>query len=68
MGILSKLGAMPPDAFYSVLLAFHAFPLHSPLTLFGIDAPWGRFAPKSSILNLNGTSCRAPRGHASSLR
>lgn len=56
MGLLAKLVGMPPDSFYSVLLAFHAFPLHSPLTLFGIDAPWGRFAPKSSILNLNGAS------------
>ncbi len=30
--------------FYTVLKFYHLFPLHSPATLFLLDAPWGRFA------------------------
>ncbi|GHJ89849.1 hypothetical protein NliqN6_6251 [Naganishia liquefaciens] len=30
--------------FYSLLKLYHTFPLHSPVTLLYMDAPWGRFA------------------------
>lgn len=44
----------PPSLFYLTLAVFHLFPLHSPITLWGLDAPFGRFASKSSRWNLNG--------------
>jgi hypothetical protein len=44
-----------PHSFYPFLLIFHAFPLHAVLTLFVLDAPFGRFARVGSRLNLNGT-------------
>lgn len=49
----STLGkrASVPDAimsftplFYALLKLYHTFPLHSPVTLLYMDAPWGRFA------------------------
>lgn len=43
-----------PHNFYPFLLLFHAFPLHAVLTLFVLDAPFGRFARAGSRLNLNG--------------
>ncbi|GFZ43825.1 hypothetical protein JCM24511_01545, partial [Saitozyma sp. JCM 24511] len=43
-----------PHNFYPFLLLFHAFPLHAVLTLFVLDAPFGRFARVGSRLNLNG--------------
>jgi hypothetical protein len=30
--------------FYALLKVYHTFPLHSPVTLLYMDAPWGRFA------------------------
>lgn len=30
--------------FYALLKLYHTFPLHSPVTLLYMDAPWGRFA------------------------
>ncbi|WVR06941.1 hypothetical protein IAU60_003977 [Kwoniella sp. DSM 27419] len=45
---------LPPPAFFPALLTFHTFPLHAPLTLFVLDAPFGRFANKTSKLNVNG--------------
>ena len=45
----------PTWTFYPTLLLFHVFPFHSPVTLFIIDAPFGRFASQTSRWNLNGT-------------
>lgn len=46
---------LPPKNFFPSLIIFHLFPLHSPITFFGlIDAPFGRFSRKVSRLNLNG--------------
>ncbi|WVF71272.1 hypothetical protein IAT40_006075 [Kwoniella sp. CBS 6097] len=44
----------PPTAFFPSLLIFHLFPLHAPLTLYILDAPFGRFANKTSGWNVNG--------------
>lgn len=30
--------------YYSLLKLYHLFPLHAPITLMLMDAPWGRFA------------------------
>ncbi|CAK9781213.1 hypothetical protein CC85DRAFT_289447 [Cutaneotrichosporon oleaginosum] len=43
----------PPGRFYSLLLAYHVFPLHAPITLWLLDAPFGRFSIPS-VLNLPG--------------
>jgi 3-oxo-5-alpha-steroid 4-dehydrogenase 1 len=43
----------PPGRFYPLLLAFHIFPLHAPITLWLLDAPFGKFAIPSA-LNLPG--------------
>lgn len=43
----------PPRTFYPLLLLFHLFPLHAPVTLWILDAPFGRFAIPSR-LNLDG--------------
>lgn len=36
--------AMFTPLFHSLLKFYHLFPLHSPVTLLYMDAPWGRFA------------------------
>ncbi|KAL7413510.1 hypothetical protein BDY24DRAFT_388779 [Mrakia frigida] len=41
-------------AYKTVLSSFHLFPLHAPITLFGLNAPHGKFALENSRLNLNG--------------
>ncbi len=52
---LSSTASEHPGVFYTVLLAFHLFPLHAPLTTFGlIDAPFGRFSQKDSRWNVDG--------------
>ncbi|OCF38388.1 3-oxo-5-alpha-steroid 4-dehydrogenase 1 [Kwoniella heveanensis CBS 569] len=43
-----------PTAFFPSLFIFHIFPLHAPLTLYILDAPFGRFADKTSGWNVNG--------------
>ncbi|RXK37073.1 hypothetical protein M231_05661 [Tremella mesenterica] len=43
-----------PTLFYTLLGIYHLLPLHAPLTLFVLDAPFGRFASKTSRLNVNG--------------
>ncbi|BEI91876.1 uncharacterized protein CcaverHIS019_0406960 [Cutaneotrichosporon cavernicola] len=48
----------PPDKFYPLLLAFHIFPIHAPITLWLLDAPFGKFAIPS-ILNLPGNAAWA---------
>jgi hypothetical protein len=40
--------------FYPSLVIYHLFPLHAPLTLWFLDAPFGRFAKKTSSWNVNG--------------
>ncbi|WRT66487.1 uncharacterized protein IL334_003446 [Kwoniella shivajii] len=45
---------LPPPTFFSTLITFHLFPLHAPITLYGLNAPFGRFASKTSRFNLNG--------------
>lgn len=48
--------------FYSLLKLYHLFPIHAPITLILMDAPWGRFAYsevkgkeyKKSIWDLDG--------------
>ncbi|WVN88418.1 uncharacterized protein L203_103627 [Cryptococcus depauperatus CBS 7841] len=45
---------IPPSHFFPALLTFHLFPLHAPITLFGLDAPFGRFSDHNSRLNING--------------
>ncbi|KAK6909959.1 hypothetical protein I203_103985 [Kwoniella mangroviensis CBS 8507] len=45
---------MAPSAFFPTLLTFHVFPFHAPITLYVLDAPFGRFASKTSNLNVNG--------------
>ncbi|KAL7421628.1 hypothetical protein Q5752_003397 [Cryptotrichosporon argae] len=34
----------PPPRFYAALGLYHLFPLHAPLTLWVVDAPFGRFS------------------------
>ncbi|GMK53907.1 hypothetical protein CspeluHIS016_0104930 [Cutaneotrichosporon spelunceum] len=48
----------PPGRFYALLLAFHIFPIHAPITLWLLDAPFGKFAIRS-ILNLPGNAAWA---------
>ena len=43
-----------PQSFWPLLLLYHFFPLHFPLTLKVFNAPFGRFASKTSKFNLNG--------------
>jgi hypothetical protein len=43
-----------PPIFTPALLLYHLLPLHCPLTLFVVDAPFGRFNQSNSILNVNG--------------
>ncbi|WWC62087.1 uncharacterized protein I303_104677 [Kwoniella dejecticola CBS 10117] len=45
---------IPPTSFFPTLLTFHIFPLHAPITLWHLDAPFGRFSSKTSNLNVNG--------------
>jgi hypothetical protein len=35
--------ARPPELYYPALFVFNLFPLHFPITLWGVDAPYGRF-------------------------
>ncbi|ORX35811.1 hypothetical protein BD324DRAFT_631804 [Kockovaella imperatae] len=48
----------PPVKFFSLLGLYHLLPIHFPLTLWGIDAPFGRFARQdgqgSKLLWMNG--------------
>ena len=46
----------PPPLFYPALYLFNLFPLHAPLTLWGMDAPYGRFGQggEGSWLYMNG--------------
>jgi hypothetical protein len=62
MSVHSLLGRnRPPPLFYPALYLFNLFPLHAPLTLWGLDAPYGRFGAGekatgvSRWLYLNGT-------------
>ena len=58
MGLNSwyRPGLVPPPTFYPFLAVYHILPLHMPLTLFVLDAPFGRFASQTSRLNVNGES------------
>lgn len=44
--------------FFPLLFVFHLFPLHVPLTLFVLDAPFGKFSRKS-VFNLPGNAAWA---------
>lgn len=46
----------PPHSFYTLLATFLAFPLHAPLTLLVLDAPFGKFAWDGSWLNVHGNT------------
>ncbi|KAK4683650.1 hypothetical protein P7C73_g6586, partial [Tremellales sp. Uapishka_1] len=43
----------PPSTYYVALVLFHLFPLHAPLTLYVLDAPFGRFSKATSGWNVN---------------
>jgi hypothetical protein len=40
----STTATMFTPLFHSLLKFYHLFPLHSPVTLLYMDAPWGKFA------------------------
>jgi 3-oxo-5-alpha-steroid 4-dehydrogenase 1 len=47
---------LTPDrdpAFYALLAIWLLFPLHAPLTLWVLDAPFGKFAWKGGVKRLN---------------
>lgn len=41
---LARDSTMFTPLFHSLLKFYHLFPLHSPVTLLYMDAPWGKFA------------------------
>ncbi|KAK8864507.1 hypothetical protein IAR55_001757 [Kwoniella newhampshirensis] len=50
---------VPPAAFFPSLITYHLFPLHAPLTLYVVDAPFGRFSRLTSKWNLPGNAAWA---------
>ena len=56
MGIWTLAKPTPPGIFTPAILLYHLLPLHAPLTLFVLDAPFGRFNQSKSIFNVNGES------------
>ncbi|WVQ80793.1 hypothetical protein IAT38_002898 [Cryptococcus sp. DSM 104549] len=45
---------VPPPAFFPALIGFHLFPLHAPITLLALDAPFGKFSSVASKWNVPG--------------
>jgi hypothetical protein len=52
---IASLSRHAPGLFTPALELYHLLPLHMPLTLFLLDAPFGRFAPKGKKWVVNGT-------------
>jgi hypothetical protein len=53
MPIGTAFGGLPAQFVPSMIL-YHLLPLHMPLTLFFLDAPFGRFSNAKSIFKVNG--------------
>ncbi|KAK1924319.1 hypothetical protein DB88DRAFT_278549 [Papiliotrema laurentii] len=51
---IASLSRHAPGLFTPALELYHLLPLHMPLTLFLLDAPFGRFAPKGKKWVVNG--------------
>ena len=59
-GLFGVLGigppTTPPPLFIPLILLYHLLPFHAPLTLWVLDAPFGRFNEGLSMWDVNGMS------------